>query len=391
MGVYKYDAINDELIPIAGVPSVPGIEDKVSTYTADATYWDTSPTSASNKPVTSGGVYTALANKADVSALSDKLGTYASSPSAWDTTPTAASTKPVISDGIKTQFDKANNELADVNNILGSKNILPNKATTQVINGVTFTVSADGSINVNGTATADAILHFIPNTTGKLSAFFSKGGNYIISTGTTGAGPNVFFGIEYTGSTWDIGEWLTYSTQTSKEIYIDGSKLNNSSSVIECYVKVNSGTTVSNKKVYPMLRPSNIKDDTYVPYSKTNYELTTEISNCTNLINELSTLETKSGSGSYYSQYRLTKVGKVVFVYIYNIIASTLSQDIVIMTLPAGYRPVQNMVVCGPTQNGQLQASNNAQFYSIGTDGKIKSYTYFAINGGQLLATFITS
>lgn len=282
MGVYKYDAINDELIPIAGVPSVPGIEDKVSTYTADATYWDTSPTSASNKPVTSGGVYTALANKADVSALSDKLGTYASSPSAWDTTPTAASTKPVISDGIKTQFDKANNELADVNNILGSKNILPNKATTQVINGVTFTVSADGSINVNGTATADAILHFIPNTTGKLSAFFSKGGNYIISTGTTGAGPNVFFGIEYTGSTWDIGEWLTYSTQTSKEIYIDGSKLNNSSSVIECYVKVNSGTTVSNKKVYPMLRPSNIKDDTYVPYSKTNYELTTEISNLAN-------------------------------------------------------------------------------------------------------------
>lgn len=302
MGVYKYDALNDELIPIAGVPSVPGIEDKVSTYTADATYWDTSPTSASNKPVTSGGVYTALGNKADVSALSDKLGTYASSPSVWDTTPTAASTKPVISDGIKTQFDKANNELADVNNILGSKNILPNKATTQVINGVTFTVSADGSINVNGTATADAILHLIPNTTGKLSAFFSKGGNYIISTGTTGAGPNVFFGIEYTGSTWDIGEWLTYSTQTSKEIYIDGSKLNNSSSVIECYVKVNSGTTVSNKKVYPMLRPSNIKDATYVPYSKTNYELTTEISNCPHFINPTSMTVVFDANGTYTIQ-----------------------------------------------------------------------------------------
>lgn len=273
MGVYKYDAINDELIPIAGVPSVPGIEDKVSTYTADATYWDTSPTAASIKPVTSGGIKTEI-NK--------KLSTYAVDSTVWDAAPTTGSTKPVISDGIKTQFDKANNELADVNNILGSKNILPNKATTQVINGVTFTVSADGSINVNGTATADAILHLIPNTTGKLSAFFSKGGNYIISTGTTGAGPNVFFGIEYTGSTWDIGEWLTYSTQTSKEIYIDGSKLNNASSVIECYVKVNSGTTVSNKKVYPMLRPSNIKDATYVPYSKTNYELTTEISKIAN-------------------------------------------------------------------------------------------------------------
>ena len=324
MGVYKYDAINDELIPIAGVPSVPGIEDKVSTYTADATYWDTSPTSASNKPVTSGGVYTALANKADVSALSDKLGTYASSPSAWDTTPTAASTKPVISDGIKTQFDKANNELADVNNILGSKNILPNKATTQIINGVTFTVSADGSINVNGTATADAILHLIPNTTGKLSAFFSKGGNYIISTGTTGAGPNVFFGIEYTGSTWDIGEWLSYSTQTSKEIYIDGSKLNNASSVIECYVKVNSGTTVSNKKVYPMLRPSNIKDATYVPYSKTNYELTTEISNFTNLPDY-----TQIGSKGVYYRY----FNRMVEIRVQKS-ANVTNQGVLLATLP---------------------------------------------------------
>ena len=235
MGVYKYDATNDELIPIAGAPSAQGLEDKVSTYTADATYWDTSPT--------------------------------------------AASTKPVISDGIKTQFDLVHNELSDVNNILGSKNILPNSATTQVINGITYTVAADGSINVNGTASADSILHIIPGTIGKLSAIFSKGGNYIISAGTTGSGVDFFFGLEYTGSTWDIGEWLKYSTQLSKEIYIDGTKLNNSSSYIESYIKVNSGTTVSNIKVYPMLRPSSVRDDTYVPYSKTNYELTTEISN----------------------------------------------------------------------------------------------------------------
>lgn len=269
MGVYKYDAINDELIPIAGVPSVPGIEDKVSTYTADATYWDTSPTAASIKPVTSGGIKTEI---------DKKLSTYAVDSTAWDAAPTTASTKPVISDGIKTQFDLVHNELSDVNNILGSKNILPNSATTQVINGITYTVAADGSINVNGTASADSILHIVPGTTGKLSNIFSKGGNYIISVGTTGTGVNVFFGIEYTGSTWDIAEWLTYSTRLSKEIYIDGTKLNNSSSYIESYIKVNSGTTVSNIKVYPMLRPSSVRDDTYVPYSKTNYELTTEIS-----------------------------------------------------------------------------------------------------------------
>lgn len=261
MGVYKYDAINDELIQIAGAPSAQGLEDKVSTYTADATYWDTSPT--------------------------------------------AASTKPVISDGIKTQFDLVHNELSDVNNILGSKNILPNSATTQVINGITYTVAADGSINVTGTATADSILHIIPGTIGKLSAIFSKGGNYIISAGTTGSGVDFFFGLEYTGSTWDIGEWLKYTTYLSKEIYIDGTELNNSSSYIECYIKVNSGTTVSNIKVYPMLRPAKVKDATYVPYSKTNYELTTEISKFANCVKVKSAYGTipNASSGQVYPHY----------------------------------------------------------------------------------------
>lgn len=291
MGVYKYDAINDELIPIAGAPSTQGLEDKVSTYTADATY--------------------------------------------WDTTPTVASTKPVISDGIKTQFDLVHNELSDVNNILGSKNILPNSATTQVINGITYTVAADGSINANGTATADSILHIIPGTIGKLSAIFSKGGNYIISAGTTGSGVDLFFGIEYTGSTWDIGEWLKYTTQLSKEIYIDGTKLNNSSSYIECYIRVNSGTTVSNIKVYPMLRPSSVRDDTYVPYSKTNYELTTEISNFENSLNwntiDLSSSPTDSYTNAvlktakdvvvrnrYGSQIVLTPFGHTIWTHFGN-------------------------------------------------------------------------
>lgn len=214
--------------------------------------------------------------------LNDKQSTYAADSTKWDAAPTTGSTKPVTSNGIKTQLDLVHDELSDVNNMLGSKNILPNSATTQVINGITYTVAADGSINANGTATADSILHIIPGTIGKLSAIFSKGGNYIISAGTTGSGVDFFFGLEYTGSTWDIGEWLKYTTYLSKEIYIDGTKLNNSSSYIECYIKVNSGTTVSNIKVYPMLRPAKVKDATYVPYSKTNYELTTEISNLAN-------------------------------------------------------------------------------------------------------------
>lgn len=336
MGVYKYDAINDELIPIAGVPSVPGIEDKVSTYTADATYWDTSPTAASTKPVTSGGIKTEI---------DKKLSTYAIDSTAWDAAPTTGSTKPVISDGIKTQFDLVHNELSDVNNILGSKNILPNSATTQVINGITYTVAADGSINVNGTASADSILHIVPGTTGKLSNIFSKGGNYIISVGTTGTGVNVFFGIEYTGSTWDIAEWLTYSTRLSKEIYIDGTKLNNSSSYIESYIKVNSGTTVSNIKVYPMLRPSSVRDDTYVPYSKTNYELTTEISNFTKVPNYSTNGDLK---------YR--KIGALVEL---SCRVDSKLDGYTLGTLPAGYRPTDYILLASDNAPSQGRAQIN--------------------------------
>jgi len=362
MGVYKYDAINDELIPIAGVPSVPGIEDKVSTYTADATYWDTSPTAASIKPVTSGGIKTEI---------DKKLSTYAVDSTAWDAAPTTASTKPVISDGIKTQFDLVHNELSDVNNILGSKNILPNSATTQVINGITYTVAADGSINVNGTASADSILHIVPGTTGKLSNIFSKGGNYIISVGTTGTGVNVFFGIEYTGSTWDIAEWLTYSTRLSKEIYIDGTQLNNSSSYIESYIKVNSGTTVSNIKVYPMLRPSSVRDDTYVPYSKTNYELTTEISNLAKQLDDITVYKTDAYSGTTSSSSAV--VGTVTNL--------PKGRYLVIPSGYSNYGGYMNSPVAGYVSNlGVIENPTKATYYVYSPTSSAATWTNYQVN-----------
>ena len=70
---------------------------RLKTYTADATAWDTAPTASSTKPVTSGGIKTALDNK---------LATYAGDATAWDTTPTANSTNPVTSGGLKTEIDK---------------------------------------------------------------------------------------------------------------------------------------------------------------------------------------------------------------------------------------------------------------------------------------------
>ena len=66
---------------------------------------DTTPTENSDAPITSGGVFTALAGKEDTLT--------------FDTTPTAESPNPVTSDGIKTYVDTATTELGlfDIQNI----------------------------------------------------------------------------------------------------------------------------------------------------------------------------------------------------------------------------------------------------------------------------------
>ena len=86
---YDFDAIQGNITELNTA--------KQETYSADATQWDTTPTASSVKPVTSGGVKTALDGKQD---------TYAQNASAWDTTPTASSVKPVTSGGIKTYADQ---------------------------------------------------------------------------------------------------------------------------------------------------------------------------------------------------------------------------------------------------------------------------------------------
>ena len=44
------------------------------------------------------------------------------------------------------------------------KNLLKNTATTQTVNGITFTVNSDGTVKANGTATATAILTLVSST-----------------------------------------------------------------------------------------------------------------------------------------------------------------------------------------------------------------------------------
>lgn len=137
------------------------------------------------------------------------------------------------------------------------KNLIqyPYTETTKTVNGVTFTDNGDGSITVNGTATANAIYFVRTNTN-----FTVEKGIYTLSGCPTGGNKSSYsLGIDvYNDKTWlknffDYGEGvfvdLTSSVFTGLPVYI----------------RVVTGTTVNNLVFKPMLELGNAATD-YEPY-----------------------------------------------------------------------------------------------------------------------------
>lgn len=125
------------------------------------------------------------------------------------------------------------------------KNMLKNTATSQTINGVTFTVNIDGSVTVNGTATAHAYFVVGKST---LSA-----GAYIVSgCPANGSNSKYFVYADYSGGTNDYGSGGTFTLAETKEVAPT--------------IVVRSGTTVSNLTFHPMIRLASETDAAFVVY-----------------------------------------------------------------------------------------------------------------------------
>lgn len=127
----------------------------------------------------------------------------------------------------------------------GGKNKLQVTASTQTINGVTFTVNADGSVNVNGTATANAVL--VLNS-------FTFDGTSVVLNGCPSGGSVSTYKLDAFGSSGlseDIGNGVTINTSGARNIRI----------------VVFSGTSISNKLFKPMIRLASVTDATFSPYS----------------------------------------------------------------------------------------------------------------------------
>ena len=142
--------------------------------------------------------------------------------------------------------------LAAENGRRDGKNYLRNTAETDTVNGVTFTVGDDGSVTVNGTATADTF--FILNRDVKL-----KQGEYILS-GCPAGGSSSTYVLGLIGFSYDSGAGKAISipaNDTARRVNI----------------KIGSGYTAQDLVFRPMIRAASLSDDTYEPYTPTAEEL----------------------------------------------------------------------------------------------------------------------
>lgn len=151
---------------------------------------------------------------------------------------------------VQERVDELVNDTDVILNVYGSKNLLPNNAVSQVMNGVTFTVNADGSVTANGTATGNAVC---------ILCTAANFGDTLMSTYT---------GYLRTANGYTISSGINDDTVGGATYEPNASRV---------YVFVASGRTVSNLTFKPMIRDARIKDDTYVPYAMTNRELTESI------------------------------------------------------------------------------------------------------------------
>lgn len=135
-----------------------------------------------------------------------------------------------------------------------AKNLLENKAASLNYGGVDFTVSEDGSVTVNGTATE--ILFF------EINKIELKNGVSYILNGCPYGGGNQSYSIKC-----DLTDMGVLDTGAGVKIIGDGRK--------DCpiTIRIPQGLTVNNLVFKPMIRYADIDDGAFEPYGKDSIEI----------------------------------------------------------------------------------------------------------------------
>lgn len=139
------------------------------------------------------------------------------------------------------------------------KNKLPYPYTESTVkkNGITFTVNSDGSVKVNGTATANTYFHYCSNIITALG--LQSGDSMTVTDGVTYDASSAFSRLIYVNNNAGLTRIQnSYTLNVTADMVSRG---------LRYELIVSSGVTVSNKVFYPMIRLASETDATYEPYS----------------------------------------------------------------------------------------------------------------------------
>ena len=175
--------------------------------------------------------------------------------------------------------------------MLGAKNLIPYPygQNSRTDNGVTYTVNTDGSVTVNGTATANST--FVLQYRITPSAIKLEVGRTYRLTGGKSNQLSIGVSTEKNGSAsyygYDRGNGLEFMPQTGDTSF-------------GALIQVTNGSTVNNVTVYPMIRLASDPDDTYQPYAMTNRELTENLFYKNKELKSSDNLDDITKTGLYY-------------------------------------------------------------------------------------------
>ena len=156
------------------------------------------------------------------------------------------------------------NNVSAIVNDYGSKNLL--KIVCYITNGsnyngVVITFNDDGSITCVGRSTAAISLQISDNI------YLDQNKQYIMSGTTTGSSSTYF--LQYSNN-----RDSAISIKTEERVFTPYNYTTYPNQ--NAYIQIKSGVDI-NTTFYPMIRDANIKDNTFVPYSMTNLQITKSI------------------------------------------------------------------------------------------------------------------
>ena len=244
-------------------------------------------------------------------------------------------------DGINDYVDDSVEALA---NVYGAKNLIPfpyYEASSFTSNGVTFTVNADKSISLSGTATADTFYQLDTHIFADM----------YVGLNVTASIEGCIYGVTFFGQRDAVTVFETASDTTFTVPSYSG--------YFGLYIRVYSGIVTDGVTVYPMICDARIRDLTYAPPTKTNKQLT-EIIQEEDISSQVSVNTTYFNPGVLITYKKMCNGLKWLFIYGQPI--TTAPHDTALMS---GFTPQGIHKVC-PVYN---MVSQTTRFVRIWIDG----------------------